>query len=402
MVGQLAYSLMPWRISGSSSTLTVNSFSTPQAFRIWTALAEKPHCGNCGVPFIYRTTGLPVTCCLMRSCASMLSPQIPDKTRRKLYRPLKTRSTAPHARARARQSREVVEIGHLGVTQRDEELDAAISLVVTVLHEQRTARPEPVLRTRCNLPDAGQPVLSADQGKSRLEAQVAAFQMSVSRCDVGRIRDDQIELLRTERNEPVAQHKVDFSPAVARVSPSESEGRFGNVRGDDPKPRPFAREGDGNRSAARSEFQHASRRTGGKALECELDQVLRFGSRDQHVRSHAQRQPVEFPPAGNVGNGFARASPGEPSVRSTRPGRIDRFFAMGDEPDALAAQNGAKQQLRFESRQSGFAQQAAYRCAGFDRVHSGIRFSAHRRTRRAARSGARRAAPESAGSDRRP
>src|SRR5260221_2375958 len=122
---------MPWRISGSSSTLTVNSFSTPQAFRICTAFAEKPHCGNCGVPFIYRTTGLPVTCCLMRSCASMLSPQIPDKTCRKLYRPLKTRSTAPHARARARQSREVVEIGHLGVTQRDEELDAAISLVVT-------------------------------------------------------------------------------------------------------------------------------------------------------------------------------------------------------------------------------------------------------------------------------
>src|SRR5712671_5150767 len=250
MVGQLAYSLMAWRISGSSSTLTVKSFSTPQAFRICTALAEKPHWGNCGVPFIYRTTGLPVTCCLMRSCASMLSPQIPDKTCRELYRPLKTRSTAPHPRARARQSREVVEIGHLGVTQRAQVLDAAISLVVTMLNEQRAARPEPVLRTRCNLPDAGQPVLAADQGKSRLEAQVAAFQMSVSRCDVRRIRDDQIELLRSERVKPVAEHKGDFGPMVARVPPRKSEGRFGNIRGDDPKPGPSARESDGNRSAA--------------------------------------------------------------------------------------------------------------------------------------------------------
>src|SRR5260221_6346455 len=377
---------MPWRISGSSSTLTVNSLSTPQAFRICTALAEKPHCGNCGVPFMYRTTGLPVTCCLMRSCASILSPRIPDKTCRKLYRPLETRSTAQNARARARQSREVVEIGHLGVTQRLEELDAAISLVVTMLHEQRAARPEPVLRTRCNLPDASQPVLAANQGKSRLEAQVAAFQMSVSRCDVGRIRDDQIESLRTERIKPAAEHKVDFNPVVARVSPRESDGRFGNVGGDDPKPRPFAREGDGNRSAARSEFQHAPRRPWGKALECELDQVFRFGSRDQHVRGHSQWQAVEFPPAGNVGNGFARASPGEPSVRGARPGRIDRLFGMGDEPDALAAQNGAKQQLRFESRQSGFAQQAAYRCAGFDRGHSGTRSNAHRPTRPARRS----------------
>src|ERR1700704_1689098 len=217
---------MPWRISGSSSTLTVNSFSTPQAFRICTALAENPHCGNCGVPFIYRTTGFPVTCCLMRSCASMLSPQIPDKTCRELYRPLKTRSTAPNAGARARQSREVVEIGHFGVTQSAEQLDAAISLIVAMLHEQRAARTEPALRARGNLPDAGQPVLAADQGKSRLEAQVAAFQMSVPRCDVGRIRHDQIELLRSERVEPVAEHKGDLSLVVARVSLRESERRF--------------------------------------------------------------------------------------------------------------------------------------------------------------------------------
>ena len=31
---------------------------TPQRFRISTTVAEKPHCGNCGVPFMYSTTRL--------------------------------------------------------------------------------------------------------------------------------------------------------------------------------------------------------------------------------------------------------------------------------------------------------------------------------------------------------
>src|SRR6266581_246279 len=126
----------------------------------------------------------------MRSCASMLSPQIPDKNRRELYRSHETRSTAPSARARARLSREVMKIGDSGVTQRAEELDAAISLVVPMFHEQPAARPEPVLRAHGNLPDASEPVLAADQGEPRLEAQVASFQMSVSRRDVRRVGHD--------------------------------------------------------------------------------------------------------------------------------------------------------------------------------------------------------------------
>jgi hypothetical protein len=43
---------MPWRISGSASTLTVAKRCTPQACSTCTAIAEKPHCGICGVPFM--------------------------------------------------------------------------------------------------------------------------------------------------------------------------------------------------------------------------------------------------------------------------------------------------------------------------------------------------------------
>jgi hypothetical protein len=80
-----------------------------------------------------------------------------------------------------------MKIGDCGITQRAEELDTAISLIVPMLHEQPAARPEPVLRTHGNLPDAGKPVPAADQGEARLEAYVASFQMSVSRGDVRRI-----------------------------------------------------------------------------------------------------------------------------------------------------------------------------------------------------------------------
>src|SRR5690606_19597478 len=65
-VGQFEKSLMPWRTSGSSSTLTVAMLSTPQAFRIWMARPEKPHCGNCAVPFMNSTTGVLVTVSLIQ------------------------------------------------------------------------------------------------------------------------------------------------------------------------------------------------------------------------------------------------------------------------------------------------------------------------------------------------
>src|SRR5262249_40640868 len=35
--------------------------------RICTTVAEKPHCGKTGVPFMNKTTGLSSICCLMRS-----------------------------------------------------------------------------------------------------------------------------------------------------------------------------------------------------------------------------------------------------------------------------------------------------------------------------------------------
>src|SRR5574343_1043859 len=74
MVGQLLYSLMPWRISASSSTFTVLRVlvSTPQALRICTARPEKPHMGKLALPFMNSRMSLPLTSSSMRCWVSLM------------------------------------------------------------------------------------------------------------------------------------------------------------------------------------------------------------------------------------------------------------------------------------------------------------------------------------------
>src|SRR5215217_6841677 len=62
---------MPSRTSMSSRTFTPLK-GTPRWDRIWTTRAEKPHCGNTGVPFMKSTTGLDFTSASMRSKAGLV------------------------------------------------------------------------------------------------------------------------------------------------------------------------------------------------------------------------------------------------------------------------------------------------------------------------------------------
>src|SRR5205823_10126823 len=65
-VGQFENSLMPWRTDGSDSTSMPLNL-TPIWLRICTTAAEKPHCGNPGVPFMKSTTGVSAISWRMRS-----------------------------------------------------------------------------------------------------------------------------------------------------------------------------------------------------------------------------------------------------------------------------------------------------------------------------------------------
>ena len=61
-VAYLNFELQPWAIE-------------QRVGAICTARPEKPHCGNCGVPFMYSATGWLVTCSLMTCCTSMDGPR---------------------------------------------------------------------------------------------------------------------------------------------------------------------------------------------------------------------------------------------------------------------------------------------------------------------------------------
>ncbi len=73
MVGQLEYSLIPWRIAGSARTFTSLN-SAPHSLRICTARWEKPHWGKLFVPFMKRTTRLLSTVWRMVSWMSLMAP----------------------------------------------------------------------------------------------------------------------------------------------------------------------------------------------------------------------------------------------------------------------------------------------------------------------------------------
>src|SRR5260221_2562663 len=62
---------MPWRRLGSVSTSMPLNL-TPRWVSTWTTAAEKPHCGNTGVPFMNSTTSLLEISCLMRSNTGLL------------------------------------------------------------------------------------------------------------------------------------------------------------------------------------------------------------------------------------------------------------------------------------------------------------------------------------------
>src|SRR5712692_1921221 len=112
------------------------------------------------------------------------------------------------------------------VTQLAKQREAASFLIVPMFQDQPASGLEPRSRLSGDLADAIKPVLAADESKARLEAQVALLEMRVSCRDVRRIGHDQIEPLRPERFEPVAAHKINCGPVLARVPARDGESSF--------------------------------------------------------------------------------------------------------------------------------------------------------------------------------
>src|SRR3954466_2022260 len=125
MVGQLLYSLMPWRMASSSSTLTVLSVrgSTPTALRIWIARPENPHIGKLALPFMKSTRSLVLTRSSMRCWASDMGTPEKWAWGRLFHR-------APDPAGTALDAGKVVAALHFGKAVRAEQLAHGRGLVV--------------------------------------------------------------------------------------------------------------------------------------------------------------------------------------------------------------------------------------------------------------------------------
>ena len=101
------------------------------------------------------------------------------------------------------------------------------ALVPAMFHHQPTFFLEVGCRLVGNDAQIVQPVGTGGQRRRRLEAQIAFVQMRVARFDVGRIADDQIEALASQRGEPAAMAEFDVGDVVSPgILASDGERRF--------------------------------------------------------------------------------------------------------------------------------------------------------------------------------
>src|ERR1700741_5060846 len=127
--------------------------------------------------------------------------------------------------------------------------------------------------------------------------------MRVALGDVRRVGDDEIEALLTQRVEPAAMAPLNVEAEGDAVAFRDHERRGAGFYSDDAGARPMLLDGERDGAAAGAEVEHA----GEIALEREVDQQLRLGSRDEHRGAHRERQAVELLAAEDKGNRLAAA-----------------------------------------------------------------------------------------------
>jgi hypothetical protein len=81
-----------------------------------------------------------------------------------------------------------------------------------------------------------------------------------------------------------------------------------------------ARHADRDRAAAGAQIENVRARAG--LVDHEIDQLLGFGSRNEHGRADLEAMAVEFADAGQIASVLLRASAAR-ALRSARAGRFD-------------------------------------------------------------------------------
>src|SRR3954468_5570977 len=129
--------------------------------------------------------------------------------------------------------------------------------------------------------------------------------MRITRGDIGRIRNDEIEALAFDRREPAAMAPFDLESERQGVALRHLQCCSARFHRHDSRGGTMLLESERDRTAAGAEVEH----TGEFALERELDEQLALGSGNQHRGVYGERQAVELLAPEDVGHGLAAAPP---------------------------------------------------------------------------------------------
>ncbi len=171
------------------------------------------------------------------------------------------------------------------------------SLAVADLEHEHPARREDVL-------DGGRDHLvppEPDQRLARLAEHLRRQPVDVSRRDIRRVRDDEVERACCPRDQ-VAVTELDppvhAEPEPVRLGDGERTGR--GIGRDDAGIGPLVHDRERDRAGADADVEHAGAVEAGEQLEAALDEDLGLGPRDQHARIDLERQAAEAPLAEDV------------------------------------------------------------------------------------------------------
>src|SRR5208283_893015 len=177
--------------------------------------------------------------------------------------------------------------------------------------------------------------------------------------DVGRITHDQIEPHGVEGRKKVGLKKANTvcETETSGVAAGHIEGGGGDVRGVNDGAGKLFGQGGGDAAGAGTDIHEGEAFAGntrraagaefaeGETIECDLDEMLGFRARDQHVGRHFEFETPKLLFAGEVLRGLAVGAALNQSEILSRGISGENFFRMRIEPDAITGDDIEEEKL---------------------------------------------------------
>jgi len=258
----------------------------------------------------------------------------------------------PPTLAQARQAGEVVHRLHFRESGVRKQSGDCFALLRAVLDQQVAASDQ--IR-RCggdDDPDVVEAFGSRGQRAAGLERERRSIEVGITRRDVGRVGQDQVEWrLPGQGLEPGSFPQADPRRTQQLcVAAGHGEGPWRYVRRHQSGLGPGQGDGDGDGAAAGAEVGHAGRCVGAQQGECPFHQQFGLRARYQHVGCHPQAQGPELLPAEDLRDGFARLPPLDPGAVARQLRRLERALGKCDQRGPGARGGFHQQDLGVQAR----------------------------------------------------